>query len=97
MSKSRIQTHGIAEKVLKNALSVISRCDRGEITLDDAVDLLPDDCRRIIEHLLFTFYRQRKTIGKALNKFIKRPPSTEVMALLTLAAIQCRFQSDSRI
>lgn len=93
MSKPRIQTHGIAEKVLKNALSIISRCDRGEITLDDAVDLLPDDCRRIIEHLLFTFYRHRKTIGKALNKFIKRPPSTEVMALLTLAAIQCRFQS----
>ena len=69
MSNSRIQTHGIAEKVLKNALSVISRCDRGEITLDDAVDLLPDDCRRIIEHLIFTFYRQRKAVGKALNKF----------------------------
>ncbi len=93
MSKFKVQNHGIAGKVLENALAIISRCDRGEITLDDAVDTLPEDCRRIIEHLLFTFYRQRKVIGRYLNKFIKRPPAAEVMNLLVLAAIQCRFQS----
>ena len=93
MSKSKVQSHGIAGKVIEHALSVITRCYRGEITLDDAVDTLPEDCRRIIEHLLFTFYRRRKAISRALNKFIKRPPSAEVMALMTLAAIQCRFQS----
>ena len=93
MSKSRLQAHGIAGKVLKNAHAIISRCDRGEITLDDAVDNLPEDCTRIIEHLLFTFYRYRKPVAGMLNKFIKRPPSAEIMNLLTLAAIQCRFQS----
>lgn len=93
MSNSKAHIHGIAGKVLETSLSIISRCDKGEITLDDAVDTLPEDCRRIIEHLLFTFYRQRKSISRMLNKFIRRPPSADIMNLLTLAAIQCRFQS----
>ena len=93
MSNFRRNGTGVAGKVLEHACRIIGSCDNGEITLDDAVDTLPEDCRRIVEHLLFTFYRQRKAVRKELNKFIQRPPAPKVMTLLTAAAIQCRFQS----
>ena len=93
MSNFRRSGNGIAGKVLEHACRIIGGCDNGEITLDDAVDTLPEDCRRIVEHLLFNFYRQRKVVRRELNKFIQRPPSPKVMTLLTAAAVQCRFQS----
>lgn len=93
MSNFRRSGSGIAGKVLEHACRIIGGCDSGEITLDDALDTLPEDCRRIVEHLLFNFYRQRKVVRRELNKFIQRPPSPKVMTLLTAAAVQCRFQS----
>ena len=93
MNKSRRPGNGIAGQVLEYSCWIIDRCGKGEITLDDAVDSLPDDCRRIVEHLLFTFYRQRKVVKRELDRFIKRPTSAEVMTLLMTAAVQCRFQS----
>ena len=83
MSNFRRSGSGIAGKVLEHACRIISGCDSGEITLDDALDTLPEDCRRIVEHLLFNFYRQRKVVRRELNKFIQRPPSPKVMTLLT--------------
>ena len=83
---------GVAGKVLENACRIIIRCDAGKITLDDAVDTLPDDCRRIVEHLLFTFYRHRKSVESVLNTFISRPPAAEVAVILKVAAVQAIFQ-----
>ena len=84
--------NGIAGKVLENACRIVILCDSGKITLDDAVETLPDECRRIVEHLLFTFYRHRKSVETMLNRFISRPPAAEVAAILKIAAVQTLFQ-----
>ncbi len=84
---------GVSGKVFDCACRIVLECDRGKVTLDDALDKAPLEFRRIVEHLLFCFFRYRKPIENILCKFISRPPVPEVMTILAVAATQCRFQS----
>ena len=84
---------GIAGKVFDRACNIVLECDRGKVTLDDALDNVPSDFRRIVEHLLFCFFRYRRPVETILRKFISRPPAPEVMTILAVAAVQCHFQS----
>ena len=93
MNNSPLKKNGVAGRLLAAVCRIVGECDRNGVTLDDAVETLPDDCRRMAEHLLFTFFRQRKVVEGVLRKFISRPPAPEVMTLLTVTAVQCRFQS----
>ncbi|MBQ9088419.1 MAG: RsmB/NOP family class I SAM-dependent RNA methyltransferase [Lentisphaeria bacterium] len=93
MNNSRNQKNGVAGKLLASVCRIVEQCDRNGATLDDAVESLPDDCRRMAEHLLFTFFRQRKVAEGLLKKFISRPPDPEVMTLLAVTAVQCKFQT----
>lgn len=84
---------GVAGKVFDRACAIVSECDQGKITLDDALDSVPSEYRRIVEHLLFWFFRYRKPVETVLGRFISRPPLPAVMIILSVAAVQCRFQS----
>ena len=84
---------GIAGKVFDRACNIVQECDRGKVTLDDALDKVPSDFRRIVEHLLFCFFRYRRPVETILRKFISRPPAPEIMTILSVAAVQCHFQS----
>ena len=84
---------GVAGKVFDRACAIVSECDQGKITLDDALDSVPSEYRRIVEHLLFCFFRYRKPVETVLGRFISRPPLPAVMIILSVAAVQCRFQS----
>ena len=53
---------GVLERVLTGAQAAITAIDSGSVTLDDLLDRAPDDCRRMLEHLLMQFYRYRKSI-----------------------------------
>lgn len=93
MDRTPSRVSGIAGKVFACACQIVMDCDRGVVTLDDAVDRVPDEFRRTVEHLLFTFYRQRRSVELVLNRFIRKMPVVEVMTLLSVAAVQCRFQN----
>ena len=84
---------GVAGKVFDRACRIALECDQGKITLDDALDKVPSEFRRIVEHLLFCFFRYRRPVENILRKFISRPPVPEVMTILAVAATQCQFQS----
>ena len=45
------------ERVLTGAQMAIIAVDSGSVTLDDLLDHAPEDCRRMLEHLLMQFYR----------------------------------------
>lgn len=83
---------GVAGKVFDCACRIVLECDSGRVTLDDALDGVPTEFRRTVEHLLFTFFRQRRIVENILKQFIKKSPAPEVMILLALAAVQTRFQ-----
>ena len=80
------------ERVLTGAQMAIMAIDSGSVTLDDLLDRAPEDCRRILEHLLMQFYRYRKCIRKAWQKFCRKMPSGEISALLDAAVTQLFFQ-----
>ena len=84
---------GTLEKVLIAAQLAITSIDSGGMTLDDQLDQAPEDCRRMLEHLLMQFYRYRKSIRKAWKKFCRKEPSAQIGALLDAALTQCLFQS----
>ncbi|MBR7130690.1 MAG: RsmB/NOP family class I SAM-dependent RNA methyltransferase [Lentisphaeria bacterium] len=80
------------ENVLSAAVTAVTAVDSGKMTLDDALMHLPDECRRILEHLLIQFYRYRKSIRRSWMKFCRKPAAPEIGALLDSAVTQCRFQ-----
>lgn len=84
---------GTLEKVLTTAQTAIMAIDSGVLTLDDQLDQAPEDCRRMLEHLLMQFYRYRKSIRKTWQKFCRKPPSASLGALFDAALTQCLFQS----
>ncbi len=81
------------EKVLHSSASAIVEIDAGKITLDDALDKCDPAIRRISEHLLLSFYRNRKKILSLLTKFCSRTPAPYPGALLSAALTQIVFQS----
>lgn len=84
---------GMLEKVITSARMAIMAIDSGSVTLDDQLDRTPEDCRRILEHLLMQFYRYRKSIRRAWGKFCRKEPSPSIAALLDAAVTQCLFQN----
>ena len=83
---------GMLETVLQLASAAVEAIDGGKCTLDDALDHVPDECRRTLEHLLTLVYRYRKVIRRSWQKFCRKAPAPEVAALLDAALTQCRFQ-----
>jgi 16S rRNA (cytosine967-C5)-methyltransferase len=81
------------EKVMQEAAAIVTAIDAGRLTLDDALDNAPGDCRRTLEHLLSQLYRYRKSIRKSWSKFCRRQPDDEIAVLLDTALTQCRLQS----
>jgi hypothetical protein len=81
------------EKVMQEAAAMVTAIDAGRLTLDDALDNAPGDCRRTLEHLLSQLYRYRKSIRKSWSKFCRRQPDDEIAVLLDTALTQCRLQS----
>ena len=84
---------GVLERVLTGAQAAITAIDSGSVTLDDLLDRAPEDCRRMLEHLLMQFYRYRKSIRGAWQKFCRKTPSVHISSLLDAAVTQCLFQS----
>lgn len=80
------------ERVLTGAQMAIIAVDSGNVTLDDLLDHAPEDCRRMLEHLLMQFYRYRKFIRKSWQQFCRKMPSAEISALLDAAVTQLFFQ-----
>lgn len=80
------------EKVLQLAAGSIESIEAGRGTLDEALERIPADCRRTVEHLLGCFYRYRKTLRSSWQKFCRKMPSAQIAALLDSALTQCRFQ-----
>ena len=87
------QPSGVLERVLTGAQAAITAIDSGSVTLDDLLDRAPEDCRRMLEHLLMQFYRYRKSIRGAWQKFCRKMPSVHISSLLDAAVTQCLFQS----
>ena len=81
------------EKVLHISACFIVEIDAGKITLDDALDKCDPMIRRITEHLLLSFYRNRKKILALLNKFCSKTPPPYTGALLSSALTQIIFQN----
>ena len=92
MKDRKTSFSGVAGKVFDCACRIVLECDCGRVTLDDALDGVSAEFRRTVEHLLFTFFRQRRIVENILKRFIKKSPAPEVMILLALAAVQTRFQ-----
>ena len=84
---------GVLERVLTGAQAAITAIDSGSVTLDDLLDRAPDDCRRMLEHLLMQFYRYRKSIRASWQKYCRKKPSVHISSLLDAAVTQCFFQS----
>lgn len=85
--------NGTSGRILTLAAAIVRGCDRGEQTLDDALDRAPAELRRTLNHLLMNLFRYRGVLQKHLRQFISKPPSPEVASLLLVCYTQCRFQS----
>lgn len=92
MNKRNSHFAGTLEKVQLQASSAVAAIDAGHITLDDALDRMPEENRRIHEHLLTLVYRYRKIIRASWRKFCRKEPDATISALLDTALTQCRFQ-----
>ena len=79
--------------MLSLAAAAVAAADAGRGTLDEALDRAPADCRRILEHLLLSVFRYRKSIRRAWSVFCRKFPAPETAALLDAALTQCRYQS----
>ena len=84
---------GTSGRILTIAAAIMRGCDRGEQTLDDALDRAPEELRRTLNHLLMNLFRYRGVLQEHLRRFISKPPSPEVNSLLLVCYTQCRFQS----
>ena len=81
------------EKVLHHSACAIVEIDAGKTTLDDALDKCDAEIRRISEHLLLSFYRNRKKIHSIRQKFCSKTPPPYPGALLDAALTQIIFQT----
>lgn len=87
---------GVSERSLLAAASGIAKIESGRITLDDFLDReAPADCRKIVGHLLFAYFRHRKFIRLVVAKRVPRTPRREVETLLLAAVSRILFQTGS--
>lgn len=93
MKKDDQQFPGMQEKVLLAASTAIREIEAGRGTLDEALERIPGDCRRMTEHLLISFFRYRKSLQVSWRKFCRKDPVPEISSLLDAALTQCRFQN----
>jgi len=82
-----------AESLLLDAVGALDRIARGVSQLDaEIASRGAPERRRMLRHLLFTFFRRKKRIDAELAELIRRPTAPRLRFLLEAAATQVLFQ-----
>ena len=83
-----------AELLLREAAGALDRIARGVSQLDAelASGAAAPERRRMLRHLLFTFFRRRKYLDARLAELLRRPTAPRLRRLLEAAATQILFQ-----
>ncbi len=85
---------GVAGESLRAAAAGIAEIEAGKLTLDEYLDrreITP--FRKIVAHLLLTYFRRKRALDARVNSFLTRAPRPEVSALLRAAATRIFFQT----
>ncbi len=89
-----MRAEGVSGISLRLAAFGITEIEAERLTLDEYLDrdeIAP--CRKIVAHLLLTYFRRKRALDARVNARISRPPRPEVSALLRAAATRLFFQT----
>ena len=80
--------HTSPEAVLLAAVTALETLRKNQCTLDEYLDREIDDAvlRRRLSNLLFTLYRRKRFIDRAIKNNFAKTPDHELYALLSAAA-----------
>ena len=82
-----------AELLLLDAVGALDRIARGVSQLDaELASNGAPERKRMLRHLLFTFFRRKKYIDLRLSEYLRRPTAPRLHRLLEAAATQILFQ-----
>ena len=84
---------GVSGAIVRNAAAGILAVTEKDRPLDEFLDACPEEFRRSVGHLLFSYFRHKRFIDAILAERLERPPRPPVYALLRAAAAQLVFQS----
>jgi len=95
--RGRGHTPRTAELLLAEGCMILDALRDGGTQLDSelAKHCAPER-RRMLRHLLFTFFRRRKMLCRLIAENVNREPESRVQSLLEAAAVQIFFQSGIR-
>lgn len=81
---------------MRAAATGIAEIETGRVTLDEYLDRREiASCRKIVAHLLLTYFRRKRALDARVNSLVTRAPRPEVSALLRAAATRIFFQTAS--
>jgi len=86
--------HTSPEAVLLAAVTALETLRKNQCTLDEYLDREIDDAvlRRRLSNLLFTLYRRKRFIDRAIKNNCSKTPDHELYALLSAAAAMAVYQ-----
>ncbi|MCQ2352810.1 MAG: hypothetical protein MJ033_04975 [Victivallaceae bacterium] len=91
-----MRPEGVSGESLRAAATGIAEIEAGRLTLDEYLDRREiASFRKIVAHLLLTYFRRKRALDARVNSFITRAPRPEVAALLRAAATRIFFQTAS--
>jgi len=85
----RVGTSGAI--IRKAAAGILAVLEKGR-ALDEFLDECPEELRRSVSHLLFSYFRHKRFVDGLLAERLAKPPAPPVNALLRAAATQLFFQ-----